>query len=243
MELRHPTVLLTLLMCCGQAVGGVADGSDQKLYAYAAPPGTNSAPRPNGSIPAQSLTAGGSAASIYVAPYFTDPDGDVLAYAARSSRNGVVTAAVSGSIVTLTPVAAGTAAVAVTATDPAGLSATQSMAVAVRAGGVTGFSDDPLIPGVTPVKAIHFRELRTRIDALRAREGLPAFAWTDRLLVAGLTPVSLTRLLELRTALTEAYAAAGRRAPGWTGATPSGGTPPIRAAHLTELRSAVRLLE
>ena len=27
-------------------------------------------------------------------------------------------------------------------------------------GGVNVFTDDPLVPGVTPVKAVHFRELR-----------------------------------------------------------------------------------
>ena len=35
-------------------------------------------------------------------------------------------------------------------------------------GGVNGFTDDLLVPGV----AVHFRELRTRIDALRTRAGL-----------------------------------------------------------------------
>ena len=51
---------------------------------------------------------GGRSVSVDVAPYFTDPDGDVLTYTARSSRAGVVTAVVSGSTATLTAVAAGT---------------------------------------------------------------------------------------------------------------------------------------
>ena len=97
--------------------------------------GKNSAPEAVGSIPAQTLTAGGTAGSVNAGRYFRDPDGETLTYTARSGRSGVVTAGVSGSTVTLTPVAAGTATVTVTARDPGGLSATQSIAVTVQAGG------------------------------------------------------------------------------------------------------------
>ena len=43
---------------------------------------TNRAPRPSGSVPPQTLAVGGSTASVNLAPYFTDPDGDTLTYAA-----------------------------------------------------------------------------------------------------------------------------------------------------------------
>ena len=206
--------------------------------------GGNRAPRASGSIPAQTLSVGGRAASVNVTRYFTDPDGDTLTYTARSSRTGIVTAAVSGSTVTLAPVAAGTATITVTARDPGGLSATQSMAVTVQAaGGVNGFTDDPLVAGVTPVRAVHFTELRARIDALRATAGLGRFRWTDPAPMAGVTRVRLVHLLELRDGLREAYAAAGRPLPRWTDAAPVGGATPIRAAHLTELRAAVAALE
>ena len=106
------------------------------------------------------------------------------------------------------------------------------------------FTDHPLVPGVTPVKAVHFTELRTRIDELRAAEGLRRFAWTDAVLRAGVTRVRLGHLLELRFALGAAYAAAGRPAPPWTDAAPPvGGRTPIRAAHLMELRAAVIALQ
>ena len=101
----------------------------------------NQAPRATGSVPAQTLTAGGRSVSVNVAPYFTDPDGDSLTYTARSSRTGVVTAVVSGSTATLTAVAAGTATVSVTARDPGGLSATQSIAVTVEGEGGTASAD------------------------------------------------------------------------------------------------------
>ena len=103
------------------------------------------------------------------------------------------------------------------------------------------FVDHPIVPGVTPVRAIHFTELRTRIDALREAAGLQAFPWTDRVLTAGETPVRLVHLLELREALAAAYAAGGQRAPSWTDA--AAGATPLKAAHLMELRTAVMALE
>ena len=111
---------------------------------------------------------------------------------------------------TVAPVAAGTAAVSVTATDPRGLSATQSFGVTVTAAATGSFTEDPLVPGVTPIRAVHFTELRTHIDALRVTAGLPAFSWTDLVLRAGVTPVRLVHLRELREALSAAYVAAGR---------------------------------
>ena len=105
------------------------------------------------------------------------------------------------------------------------------------------FTDDPLVPGVTPVRVIHFEELRARIDALREAAGLGGFAWTDPVLTPGVTAVRLAHLVELRSALAEAYAAAGRTAPGWTDPAPVPGVTPIRSAHLTELRAAVVALE
>ncbi len=105
----------------------------------------------------------------------------------------------------------------------------------------TAFTDDPLVPGVTVVRAVHFRELRTRIDALRTRVGLPAFAWTDRTLTPGVTPVRHVHLTEMREALAAAYEAAGRSAPAY-GPRVAAGTP-IRAGDVTELRIEVIALE
>ena len=67
-----------------------------------------------------------------VAPYFVDPDGDMLTYAAVSSDVGVMSASISGSTLTLAPVGAGAAMVSVQATDPGGLTATQQIAVTVK---------------------------------------------------------------------------------------------------------------
>ena len=80
----------------------------------------------------------------------------------------------AGARVTVTAVAEGTATIRVTATDPGGLTATQSFTVTV--GAARPFTDEVIRPGVTPVRAVHFTELRTRIDGLRSAAGLGRFA-------------------------------------------------------------------
>ena len=204
------------------------------------PAGSNLPPAAVGTLPDRSLTLHG-ALDVDVSPAFVDPDGDRLTYAVSSSALHVVTVLAAGARVTLTAMSAGTATIRVTATDPGGLSATQAftVTVAMRA----PFTDDPIVAGVTPVRAVHFTELRAHIDALREAAGLGRFRWTDPVLRAGVTPVRLVHLLELREALGAAYTAAGRAAPRWTDAAPTAGTTPIRAAHLTELRAAVVALE
>lgn len=100
----------------------------------------NAAPRPVGTIPAQSLSSGDTA-TVDLSAYFADPDGDDLSYAAVSSDEAVASAEVAGSTLTLVGLVAGTATVTVTATDPLGLSAMQAAAVTVTAG-PGGFRDD-----------------------------------------------------------------------------------------------------
>ena len=202
----------------------------------------NRAPAPTGALPDWTL-APDDTLNVDVSRAFGDPDGDALTYAASSSSPQVVTATAAGAVVTVTALGEGTAAIRVTATDPGGLSATQSFTVTVSTTVSGSFTDDPLQPGVTPVRAVHFTELRSRIDALRAGTGLGRFSWTDSVLRAGVTPVQRVHLLELRAALAEAYSAAGRAAPRWTDASLAAESTPIRAAHVTELRAAVLALE
>ena len=201
----------------------------------------NRPPEPVGTLPPLTIEADEAAVTVDVAGGFRDPDGDRLTYGASSSRPAVAAVSVSGSRMTMTPRAPGSTTVTVTATDTGGSSrtATQSFSVTV----LQPFSDDPIVPGETPIRAAHVAELRTRIDGLRAAAGLGRFAWTDPVLRAGATRVRLVHLTELRSALAEAYGAAGRSAPRWTDASPSGGTTPIRAVHVTELRAAVVGLE
>ena len=93
----------------------------------------NLAPEPGGSINGQRLTEGGDAVTIDVTGNFSDANGDELAYTADSSDESVATVSVDGSMVTVTPVGAGTATITVTAQDPAGASAQQNFSADVEA--------------------------------------------------------------------------------------------------------------
>ena len=308
----------------------------------------NRPPEPVGTLAPLTIAVGQAPVTVDVSRAFRDPDGDRLTYAASSSAPAVAAVAVFGSLVTVTPVAEGTATATVTATDAAGSNATavQSFMVtvtasctndlgvvsgtvtrtdswtgdcisvhdpdkyaryysfmplqrsavridlrssidtllALRSGGPgTGsalidenddissgnlnsriettlaagtyytieattyesfttasftltlsatrpFTDHPIVSGETPIKAIHFEELRTRIAEVRARLGLAHHRWTDPVLSAGVTRVRVVHLLELRRALDEAYATAGRPAPSWTDASARAGSTPIRGA-------------
>ena len=91
----------------------------------------NDAPEAVGAIPDQPLEEGGEAATLDVASYFTDVDGDALTYAAESSNPAAAAVSVSGSTLTLSAVVRGAATITVTATDPDGLTATQVFGVSV----------------------------------------------------------------------------------------------------------------
>ena len=107
-------------------------------------------------------------------------------------------------------------------------------------GGGGAFTDDPIVAGETPVRAVHFTELRGRIDALRTAHGLGRFPWTDPSLAAGVTPVRGVHMSELRTALGQVYDAASRTIGFGTEPVQAGWE--IRAAHINELRRAVEAL-
>ena len=206
------------------------------------PSTSNRPPAASGTLPDRVLTLPGTL-TVDVSSAFVDPDGDRLTYTVSSAAPDVVTVLAAGARVTLTAVGVGRATIEVTATDPGGLSATQAFTVTVVMVTGGGFTDDPIVPGVTPVRAVHFTELRAHIDALREEAGLGRFRWTDPILRAGVTPVRIVHLLELREALGAAYTAAGRAEPRWIDAAPTAGMTPIRAAHLTDLRAAVVALE
>ena len=69
--------------------------------------------------------------TVNVAASFSDPDGDMLTYAVLLSDSGVAAASVSGSAVTLEPVARGSTTATVTARDPGGLTASLGFTVTV----------------------------------------------------------------------------------------------------------------
>ncbi len=73
----------------------------------------------------------GDSATIDVSAHFTDPDGDTLLFAAESSDETVATVALSGSTLTVSGGAQGSAEVTVTARDPGELTASHDFLVTV----------------------------------------------------------------------------------------------------------------
>ena len=69
---------------------------------------TNAAPEAAQPLPTQTVLAGTASEPLDLTPYFHDPDGDPLTYAAVSANAEVATAGVVGNLFTLTGVAAGT---------------------------------------------------------------------------------------------------------------------------------------
>lgn len=108
----------------------------------------NSAPEEAGTIPAATIAVNASA-TMDASSWFRDRDGDRLSYSAETSDAGVATAGASGSIVTITGVAVGTAAVTITARDSGGLEARQQADVTVRA---TNRAPEPV--GAVPTQTL-----------------------------------------------------------------------------------------
>ena len=85
-------------------------------------------------LAAQEVVAG-AGVTLDLSPYFTDPDGDALTYAAESGDAAVATVAVAGTELALTGQAEGTTTITVTARDPDDLSVAQEIRLlAVRGG-------------------------------------------------------------------------------------------------------------
>lgn len=140
-------------------VAGVAAGSASVTVTATDPAGLsaaqtfqatvpNRAPEAAGAIEERTVLVGDTA-MLDAAAYFADPDGDALSYEASSSDSAVAAASVSGSEVTVVGVSGGSATVEVTATDPAGLSATLSGQIAVVAP-----EPDLAFTAVSPVAAM-----------------------------------------------------------------------------------------
>ena len=92
----------------------------------------NRAPEAVGMVPPQTLTVGGSPASVDVSAHFRDLDNDHLTYTVTSNNTSVATVSAFYAIVTITPQNAGSATVAVTASDGI-LTAIQEITVTVEA--------------------------------------------------------------------------------------------------------------
>jgi len=99
------------------------------------------------------------------------------------------------------------------------------------------FTDDPLASG-TAIKAIHFIEARTAVNAMRDAAGqLPVAA--DATIAVGL-PVKAQHMTDLRTMLNAARVAAGLSALSFTDPTITQFVTPVKAVHIQEVRNGVK---
>ena len=147
------------------------------------PPPPNRAPEAEGTISSVTLQEGGSSATVNASSYFSDPDGDTLRYSVNSPNPSIVTTSISGSTVTITPVAAGTTGkIIVTARDPGGLTATQDFTATVEAAP----PPDPVVATVTVGPAsVSIEEGETQqfsaaaFDASNKKISGKTFTWTS----------------------------------------------------------------
>ena len=170
------------------------------------PPPPNRGPVAVGSVPAVALAVG-DFTTLDVLPFFHDPDGDALRYAAASSNAGMASVSISGSEVTVEGVTRGTATVTVTAVDPDGLAAQQTFVATVmnqapvavgeipalelrvgQSAGVdlTGYFEDPDGDGLTfevetsDARVATAREVAGRLTVSAAGRGMAVVTVTAR---------------------------------------------------------------
>ena len=153
-------VVVVAIYSCGDGDVGVA------------PTPANRAPVTVGSIPEREVPITDTV-TVDVSAYFADPDGDRLVYWATTSNPSVVTASVAASIVSVVAVAKGSASVAVAASDPGGLTVTQTLAVTVI--GKPGFLNVVLDYPEPDIGAIVLLLEGPDVDSLRAEPDLTAF--------------------------------------------------------------------
>ena len=152
--------VVALVYSCGDGGGGVV------------PEPVNQPPVPVGAIPSQEVPATDTV-TVNVSAYFNDPDGDRLVYSASTSNAAVVTASVAASTLSMVATGKGTAQVTVTARDPGGLTATQSVDVTVV--GKPGFLQLVLQHPEPNIGAVVVQVTGPSLDSLRAGPDLVVY--------------------------------------------------------------------
>lgn len=102
------------------------------------------------------------------------------------------------------------------------------------------FTDTPLSPGSSVIRAVHFTELRDRTNALELICGQAPTSFTGSTPTPG-TPIEAVHLTELRAAIRGAYAACALTEPTYTDPDIVPGVTGVRAVHVTELRDLLTL--
>jgi hypothetical protein len=98
------------------------------------------------------------------------------------------------------------------------------------------FTDDPIVPGTTTIKAAHIIEARTAVNAVRMAAGLSAFTFTNGTLTGA--SILAIHFQELRTALDQARTSAVLPALSYTNPLTTG--TPVNAIDLTEIRNGTK---
>ncbi len=121
--------------------------------------GVNAPPVPEREVALQRMQAGAHPTMLMAAAYFRDPEGADLRISAATADAAVAAVTVAGGVVTLTPVAAGSTTVTLTATDPPGATAELSFPVTVREAAARPFDIDViLVDAVTDSQAEAFED-------------------------------------------------------------------------------------
>jgi hypothetical protein len=100
------------------------------------------------------------------------------------------------------------------------------------------FAEDPLVQGLSTVKAQHFDQLRQAVNAVRAAAGLSVASWTDPSLLG--VVIRAVHLQELRDRLSPALTMLGFSAPSYTDTTLTVGSTLVKKVHIQELRDYVK---
>ena len=121
--------------------------------------GVNAPPVPEREVALQRMQAGAHPTMLMAAAYFRDPEGADLRISAATADAAVAAVTVAGGVVTVTPVAAGSTTVTLTATDPPGATAELSFPVTVREAATRPFDIDViLVDAVTDSQAEAFED-------------------------------------------------------------------------------------
>ena len=139
----------------------------------------NEAPVVDGAIDAVTGTVGGAVEIAYALSVFSDPDGPdlYLQYTGASSDEDIATVEMIGFAVRITPVAAGTATITVTARDPHGGTAAATFDATIQAttllAPILSISGDDFTIGFTD----DFSASETRAYEVRIRHKTPVGPW------------------------------------------------------------------
>ena len=191
------------------------------------------APTVSSIAPTSGTTAGGTEVTITGTNFATGATVSIGGVAATGVMvvNSTTITATTGAH------AAGTVNVVVTNSDTLTGTLTNGFTYASLSG--TPFTDDPLVPGTTAIKAVHFNQLRDRINEQLVRFLQPVQAYTN-LITAGLT-VRAVDLTEMYTAVNNALVAASQSAIAVPTITP--GVTVAVVSHINNLRARVLTLE